>query len=205
MKVSWGWQHPMAVRVVAVHPLLPLAVIPVQQEWSWSHTSSPLQVASAAHALPDSQDHPGGCSCGEGNTGGWPEPSHALDKRARHAGYAMGDLLSLLTGRSYLRGPGDSKDWMMMDKPCPVERALGSHSHNSQLGGMGKHWSKILTRGGDLRAHPTVVETPHISTEHRPSTSSVQECPSRSTDSTDPGILSMPGVPISVTDTHVPT
>lgn len=23
----------------------------------------------------------------------------------------------------------------------------GSHSHSSQLGGMGKHWSKILTRG----------------------------------------------------------
>lgn len=60
MKVSWGWQHPMAVTVVAVHPPLLLAVVPVQQEWSWSHTGSPLQVAWAAHALPDSQDHPGG-------------------------------------------------------------------------------------------------------------------------------------------------
>lgn len=60
MKVSWGWQHPMAVKEVAVHPPLPLAGVPVQQEGSWSHTGSPLQVASTAHALPDSQDHPGG-------------------------------------------------------------------------------------------------------------------------------------------------
>lgn len=25
--------------------------------------------------------------------------------------------------------------------------ALGSRGHSSQLGGMGKHWSKILTQG----------------------------------------------------------
>lgn len=51
----------MAVREGAVHSPLPLAGVPVQLEESWSHTGSALQVASAAHAVPDSQDHPGGC------------------------------------------------------------------------------------------------------------------------------------------------
>lgn len=165
------------------------------QAGSRPRAGSPLQVAPAAHAPPDSRDHPGGCrppatAVGRGNArgGSWSRGAspftgrgctHKLDLqreiwplcsagrgRARAPGMAKGRCQGLLGGLGASPGAQGCRQGGDLGSPCPTD-GLGARGAARRLRGTAKGAGAggLQMHGVCLGAHPQ-QQRPHSFTAH---------------------------------------